>query len=233
MRHYVVPYSYRKRFQTKFKTHLPHDIVLLCIECHIVMDQATKIDRTDVYEQLYRKNPESRLAVTADYHLKRVKSCARALWLHKNKLPHERIVEYEKVVYDYYVSTPTTNNDGNNVVVGGDGNSDGGGVAAGIVSIEKSTVSTGTPTVKEATATLLVTDAVVREIATTLVTERPNPHYIPLPELFIQQKLHTDQDVRLFVRGWRQFFVDTLHPRYLPMGWSVTSPVEIDDNDDE
>ena len=40
MRHYVVPYSYRRLLPTKFKSHLPHDIVLLCMDCHMCADHA-------------------------------------------------------------------------------------------------------------------------------------------------------------------------------------------------
>lgn len=33
-KHHVVPSSYRKHFPVKFKTHLSHDCVLLCVDCH-------------------------------------------------------------------------------------------------------------------------------------------------------------------------------------------------------
>ncbi|OEU16717.1 hypothetical protein FRACYDRAFT_149334, partial [Fragilariopsis cylindrus CCMP1102] len=184
MRHYVVPYSYRKKFPIKFKTHLPHDIVLLCIECHIAMDQAIKICRTDIYEQSYRTDPNTRHKVIVDEKLKHIKSYSRALYLYKNKLPKHRIQLYEKYVLKEHLVTSNQND----------------------------------PDYE--------TDADAYD--KNLITEKLNPKYIPLVDLVIKHKLKTDQDVREFVIGWRQFFVDTLNPQYLPIGWSVNSPVESD-----
>jgi hypothetical protein len=257
MRHYVVPYSYRKKFPIKFKTHLPHDIVLLCIECHIGMNQATKIYRTDIYEQSYRTDPNTRLKVIVDEKLKHIKSYSRALHLYKDKLPKQRIQLYENYILKEYVlinnqnkndandihNNNISNNNNNNNNNTDDNNDD--DKLDVIIKASNSTATTTTTTgamtlttetvaneTKMTTTTTIIPDDTLRQLSENLITEKLNPKYIPLVDLVMKHKLKTDQDVREFVIGWRQFFVDTLNPQYLPIGWSINSPVEIDDNDE-
>ncbi len=197
MRHYVVPYAYRKLFPTKFKTHLPHDVVLLCLDCHVEAEQAAKIQRTDVYEKLYRKDPSTRLAVVVDQDLKRIKSYAKALWKHKGRLPVERIQEYETAIGEY------------------------------MLGLEQSDVGSSDYRDRSISHDLL------RELAEKLSPERKNPKYIPLADLVVENLCQTDDAVSKFVVGWRKFFIDTLRPRHLPVGWSVHSPVKVDVDPDE
>jgi len=68
----------------------------------------------------------------------------------------------------------------------------------------------------------------LKHLALTVEPERPNPNYIPLAVLVVENLCRTDEEIRDFVTGWRQFFVDTLQPRHLPVGWSVDSPVRVD-----
>jgi hypothetical protein len=199
MRHYVVPYAYRKLLPTKFKTHLPHDVVLLCLDCHVDAEQAAKKQRTDVYEKLYRKDPSTRPAVVIDQNRKRLKSYSRALWKHKDKLPQERIQQYESVISDHLAAK----------------------------NLESSTRS------DVGGASIPIPEDVLRDLALNIEPERKNPRYIPLADLVVENLCQTDEGVSEFVVGWREFFVATLHPRYLPVGWSVHSPVEIDVDPDD
>ena len=257
MRHYVVPYSYRKKFPIKFKTHLPHDIVLLCIECHIAMDQATKIYRTDIYEQSYRTDPNTRHKVIVDEKLKHIKSYSRALYLYKNKLPKQRIQLYEKYILQEYLvinnqmkkndadyetdadADDSRNNNNSNTNTTDDNDDDDKLDVINKASISTTATGAMTPTAANKTktttttmTTTIIPDDTLRQLSENLITEKLNPKYIPLVDLVIKHKLKTDQDVREFVIGWRQFFVDTLNPQYLPIGWSVNSPVESDGNDE-
>jgi hypothetical protein len=38
LRHSIVPHTYRRHFPLRFKSHLSHDIVLLCLKCHQVCE---------------------------------------------------------------------------------------------------------------------------------------------------------------------------------------------------
>jgi hypothetical protein len=42
------------------------------------------------------------------------------------------------------------------------------------------------------------------------------------------QKLNTHQEYVCFIREWRQHFVDTMNPQYMPMGWSVDFKVKVE-----
>ena len=55
-----------------------------------------------------------------------------------------------------------------------------------------------------------------------------NPNYIPGPTLVVDSISSDDRKMKDFIRGWRQFFLDTIHPRHLPRGWRVDYPVHID-----
>ena len=211
MRHYVVPYAYRRLLPTKFKTHMPHDVVLLCLDCHIDAEQAAKVLRTDVYEESFRTDPTTRPAVVIDFEAKAIKSKARALWQHKSKLPQSRIDEYENELKRYLAKRtaskeaiypsipPITDNHGKGV---GD-------------------------------SSILLSEAVLRHLALALEAEKPNPNYVPLASLVVDNLCQTDEDIQEFVVGWRNFFVETLQPRYLPTGWRVDSPVRVDVDPEE
>ena len=240
VRHYVVPYAYRKRFPSKFKTHLPHDIVLLCIDCHTMMEQATKIYKTDTYEQLYRPNPDYQHTfqpMITDHYLKKLKSSARALLFHKQKLPKQRIDSYEALVRDYLSSSSKKKNVTNNKNTTGIHNdiSENSATIAATADADAATAYCATTSATNNYASSSsnnnnnISDTVLRELVETIVTEQPNPNYVPIQDLVLHHKLQTDNDIRQFVMEWRQFFVDTLQPRYLPVGWNVTSPVEIDE----
>jgi len=37
----------------------------------------------------------------------------------------------------------------------------------------------------------------------------------------VAQKLDTDTKIEEFIKLWRNHFIDTMHPKYMPIGWSV------------
>lgn len=61
-----------------------------------------------------------------------------------------------------------------------------------------------------------------------------NPDYISGAELVVTDVLSQSgsRDVNLaeFVKGWRQFFLQTVQPRFLPHGWRVDAPVTCSDH---
>ena len=62
--------------------------------------------------------------------------------------------------------------------------------------------------------------------ATEVETEIPNPDYIPTAEIVVQSFCQDDDAIEKFVKDWRQYFVDTMEPQYLPTGWDVDSSVQ-------
>ena len=67
-----------------------------------------------------------------------------------------------------------------------------------------------------------------------------NPNYIPGAEIVIQSLNGEDRRIELFIREWRTFFIETVHPQHMPLGWKVDNPVvcgsrdtDDDENDDD
>ena len=130
MRHYIIPYCYRTLLPQKYKSHMPHDIVILCPDCHVICEQQTQLKqkyietklRTHVEQQLQiHQNKQKQMkfklnnskdkddqsidtskSVILNRDLYHVKSCATALIKFKQKLPQARIEEYETTIRDYY-----------------------------------------------------------------------------------------------------------------------------------
>ena len=108
MRHSIVPYCFRTQFPAHYKTHLPHDIVVLCADtCHVpasqyVSERVRRLEQT-VWQS---KGPPPKYIVDAE--LRRVKTAATTLLRRRDKLPENRIQEFERVVLEHYQHTVTT-----------------------------------------------------------------------------------------------------------------------------
>ena len=220
MKHYIVPYSYRTLFPDRFKTHLPHDIVLLCAKrCHWRAQQQVHHRMTALEEQLRRQrhhhthdattalsasSSSSAHAELVDFDMQRVRSAATALLQWKAHLPEHQIQKYNHRVCAWVA--PDNATDSNN-------------------SSESSE-----PTQEQL------------EAASRLECRSPNPHYIPgavlvVDSLKVRAANNKDEDDDLlfdevalseFVRDWRRHFIDVVRPQCLPTGWSVDAPVQSD-----
>jgi len=177
MRHYVVPYSCRTLLPDRYKTHLSHDIVLLCVECQVVSDQARQKRMKEMEEDLRPYDSEPQFAI--DHNLSQVRSKAMALLRQKHKLPADRIVGYDHLVRSH-------------------------------LKLLDSTVE-------------LTPEQLQKAISVNFRIEKQN--YISGPDLIVKNLNENDKKISAFVKGWRQHFVDTMHPRYLPIGWSVENAV--------
>ncbi|XP_013099170.1 exonuclease 3'-5' domain-containing protein 2 [Stomoxys calcitrans] len=104
----VVPREYRKHFPVVMKTHTSHDVLLLCHPCHQISNisdmkirhkLSSMCDAPFTQEECsikYKEVPE----------LKKLRSAARALLYHGDKLNEARHRELESVVLDYYKEEP-------------------------------------------------------------------------------------------------------------------------------
>lgn len=95
MRHYIVPYAYRSLLPIQYKTHLSHDVVILCPDCHLHCEQWTQVRMKELEESRPAKH---RNATFVNRDLHRVKSAALALLRWRNKLPPGKIQEYDTLV---------------------------------------------------------------------------------------------------------------------------------------
>ncbi|GKY93644.1 hypothetical protein MPSEU_000331800 [Mayamaea pseudoterrestris] len=101
MRHSIVPYCLRSLLPAQYKTHLPHDIVVVCAEtCHVPAAQRAN-ERVRMLDQelLGTVSPPKKFIVDSD--LRRVKTAAKTLLQRRDKLPDERVQELERIMLDY------------------------------------------------------------------------------------------------------------------------------------
>jgi hypothetical protein len=94
MRFYIVPYCYRTHFPTSHKSHMPHDVVLLCPACQIPAQRAsqhrqTQLERGFANGAKYRTNPQIR-------HLRKLAGALR-----RPGLPPNRRDEYADALREF------------------------------------------------------------------------------------------------------------------------------------
>jgi hypothetical protein len=210
MRHYVVPYCYRSLFPQHFKTHLPHDIVLVCASnnnCHVRAGRkyCKRMNRLhDELRQSQGLDPETAQPEIIDKRVHQVRSSATAMLKWRDKLPRDKISEYESLLCEFYGLSQSQQQD-----VPNDANDDDDDVP-------------------------LLTTAQL-QAASELESRSPNPKYISGPTLVMESLKNNnsngtwnDEAIATFVREWRSFFFETMQPQFLPTGWSVESPVQCD-----
>ena len=137
---------------------------------------------------------------STDFEQYRVRSSALALLNWRHQIPEEKVASHEKIVMAYL-----SNSSSNSSSRGGEG-----------------------PVVADKDELLLLTNHLLQSVIN--VEHRiENPNYVPGPELVVGSIVDNDVEMTAFVRQWRIFFLDTIHPRHLPDGWSVDYPVVCDE----
>jgi hypothetical protein len=202
MRHYVIPFCYRTLFPESYKTHLPHDIVLVCSKHHVTAGKKY-FKRMKKIEDALRTDPETAPPELLDKRVHQIQSSAKALLHFKDKMPLDRIAAYESLLCEWYELPQPQETETST------GNSD------------DDTAATTT------TAPTTLTTAQL-QTASELESRRPNPKFISGPTLVMESLKNDDEAMGAFVREWRSFFFDTMQPQFLPTGWSVDSPVQCD-----
>ena len=194
MRHYIVPFCYRTRLPPQYKTHLPHDVVLLCADtCQVEAFRSRMKRQKELEQQQYNWNQDAAKGNEIDNDnddtvhpyfidpdLQQVRSASLALLRWGTQLPSERAEDCTRVVAEYFKIDPSS-----------------------------------------------VTEAVLQKGAS-LSFRRVNPKFISGPERVVWALRDDPILIARFVKMWRQYFLDTMRPKYLPTGWNVNSPVQCD-----
>jgi hypothetical protein len=198
MRHYVVPYCYRSRFPNAFKTHLPHDVVILCPSCHMHAEQASHKRMRRLESNLRRQNhlpPETAQPEWIDPHRQAIRNAAVAVSKWKTKLPKSKIKEYERKIADYFrIDYPTKP------------------IPETIIS-DACQLTTRKPNPNFVSGVDLVIESLLKSHSN---TDRAAEDELGFDEV---QLTH-------FIREWRRNFVQSIQPRFLPAAWSVDAPVQ-------
>lgn len=214
MRHYVVPYCYRSLFPKHYKTHLPHDVVILCPNCHAIaeghahrrMNQMEREIRQDQGHVLHSTSAQVELV---DKYISNVRSAAAALLHWRNKLPLAKIAAYEKLLQNWMDSKATS--------TGGTEGTTTASIANQELLVEASQLECRSPNPNYVAGVVLVVNCMK-------LSNDANTNQIDNEEKFNEEALAA------FVREWRSHFLECVHPRYLPDGWCVQAPVCSDTN---
>jgi hypothetical protein len=200
IRHYIVPYSYRSLLPIEYKSHMSHDIVILCPECHLHCEKQSK-SRMKLIESEVRTyallsgiitHTSDLEPVIEDVYLGHVRSCALALVKYKDTLPVEQVNRYESVVRDYLISVHTIEeNDDEN----------------------------------KNNETFLVLTKLHLQTACSIKYRIKNPNYISGSDLVVQSLQGDAYRIAQFIIDWRKHFITTVQPKFMPTGWQINNPV--------
>ncbi|KAL7529665.1 hypothetical protein ACHAXR_003085 [Thalassiosira sp. AJA248-18] len=122
IRHYIVPYSYRALLPHEYKSHMSHDIVIMCPDCHVDCERVTKRrmkqmeneTRMQMGGDAYNTSP-----MIEDPHLHHIRGCAIALVKWKESMPTEKVERYEKDVREYLASCLSNDEEERDAILNG------------------------------------------------------------------------------------------------------------------
>mmetsp|Transcript_45678 Transcript_45678/g.105419 ORF Transcript_45678/g.105419 Transcript_45678/m.105419 type:complete len:325 (+) Transcript_45678:1013-1987(+) len=213
VRHAVVPHAYRQHFEVAMKSHLSHDVVLLCPSCHEAAAEAMCARSVKIAREfgvpLEHETVPAEQRLTRNATLAAVQRSARALHVHDKALPQP--------------SPPAPD------VVGSEC-----GERRKLSKGERRRRSGLPADRREAhlriladhfalTTTDELTPAHIAD-ACALESSVPNPSWVPHGKKVVDE-LGGPDEVADFVRAWRRHFVETMKPRFLSAHWSVDARV--------
>lgn len=212
VRHGIVPHAYRQHFPTAMKSHLSHDVVLLCLRCHarasermcarcvhVAAELGVPLEH-EAAEQKLQRDPQ-RLAV---------RRSARALRADDGAASEGGAAGCE---------------DG-----GGGGGRAGGGKkrraqkeGGSLPAERREEHARVVASFYGLTSPSLLTAAHIAD-ACALEATTVNPRWVPHGKLVVD-RLGGEDGIADFVRGWRVHFLEAMRPTHLPAKWSVDARV--------
>ncbi|GAB0096872.1 Exonuclease 3'-5' domain-containing protein 2 [Sergentomyia squamirostris] len=177
IRKYVIPREYRKFFPIIMKSHMSHDVLLMCTPCHQKSNRYDLIMRQKLSVECNapRENQAEGQKFLEDKQLRKVKSLALAL-KNRETLPEARIKVLETNVLQFFPDWQS-------------------------LSPER-------------------LDEILEMESLT-----PNPDFRCHGEVVVEHYKNNSGLVN-FEKMWRQHFVDTMNPQFLPEYWSLTHSEE-------
>ncbi|XP_033113079.1 exonuclease 3'-5' domain-containing protein 2-like [Anneissia japonica] len=102
MRKYVVPHEYRRYFPKKMRHHSSHDVLLLCIDCHLESWNHDQFLRRQLANECNADFDRNNSEYIEDHTVLKVRSAAKALLRNRCTIPEPRIKILESTVKNYY-----------------------------------------------------------------------------------------------------------------------------------
>ena len=102
MRHYIVPSAYRSRFPSSFKSHMSHDICILCPDCHLRCQSIYGKEMTILERKaLAMVCADRRERYIVDRPRSKVRNEANAILKHCTQIPHDVLELHRQKVREY------------------------------------------------------------------------------------------------------------------------------------
>lgn len=54
---------------------------------------------------------------------------------------------------------------------------------------------------------------------------RKNPNFVPGSEVVVRSLANNPRSIEEFILDWREHFIATVNPKYMPRGWRINNPV--------
>lgn len=168
-RHHIVPYSFIKYMQVKYKVDIIRDIFPLCETCHNKYEKHSNHKRAEIAEEMGIDVSGITPGETRRIH--HAVGAASALLKYVDKIPEEHQERLWEIVREF------------------SGKED-------------------------------LDEVDLHQIQTYKVTERPD--YIN----FSRRVAEAVENYNEFARGWREHFVETMEPKYMPKVWKTDRKTE-------
>ncbi|XP_033757697.1 exonuclease 3'-5' domain-containing protein 2-like isoform X2 [Pecten maximus] len=179
----VIPREYRKYLPHRLKEHSSHDVLLMCVPCHMESTQHDSVLRYQLADQCNAPiDNGSGIKLHLDEELRKVQSASKALLKSRDKIPVERREALENTIKSFY-------------------------------------------DVDE------ITDELLHK-AVDIDYKIRNKYYKPHGKRVVTHMKKND-GLFNFEKRWRQHFLDTMKPKFMPKSWSVNHRHEHHRDDDE
>lgn len=110
-KHHCVPYVFRKNFPPNHKSHLSHDVVILCVPCHNKYEHKAGEFKKEIARE-YGLDPDySTPSVIGVPRLLKARGAANALKRHSDRMPPDRREELHNVLVEYFGRESITDED--------------------------------------------------------------------------------------------------------------------------
>lgn len=101
MRHYVVPSCFRCLFPKRFKSHLSHDVVLVCSRCHVGVQAETGRRMTKVIWVVEGRRGNGVGMWVVDRGVMEARNAAVAIRKYRGKMPKDVVERHEEIIRGY------------------------------------------------------------------------------------------------------------------------------------
>jgi hypothetical protein len=190
-RHHIVPYCYRTYFPEAFKSKNHHDVVLMNFKIHSDYEQQANLFKDEI-ARIYDVKTIGELNAEYTYKLRELGK-PNAIIL--NTI-HSLFKSYGKLTHELITEKLQYISENSNLPYD---------------------VLSGYSYVQLYKLFELFKSEHLKELVHFKLDNRMQYDH----GYHVAQKLDTDEKIEEFVKLWRNHFINTMHPKYMPFGWSV------------